>query len=86
MYGLPLGCKAPMGLLATRRLRQCIRPVYGAQWHLALMESARMGPHKAVGHEDHFFKQADHAPVNGCAISSLNPRKTGRYSYPDARC
>jgi hypothetical protein len=58
-------------------LRQCIRPVYGVQSHLALMESARMGPHKAIGHEDRFFSQANHAPVNGCAISSLNPRKTG---------
>ena len=77
MYGLPLECKAPIGLLATKRLRQCIRPVYGACMHLALMESARIGPHKAFGHEDRFFSQANAAPVNGCAISALDPRKTG---------
>jgi len=86
MYGLPLFRKSFITMMAATCLRQCIRPVGSTRRHLALMESAHMGPHKAVGHEDRFFKQADHAPVNGCAISSLNPRKTGRYSYPDARC
>ena len=70
MYGLPLECKALIKRLATKRLRQCIRPVCGVNSRLALMESARIGPHKAFGHEDRFFSQANHAPVNDCAISS----------------
>jgi hypothetical protein len=68
MYGLPRFRKPFVTLVAATRLRQCIRPVGGAQRYLALMESARIDPHKAFGYENRFFSQAGNAPENGCAI------------------
>ena len=41
--------------MANSRLRQCIRPTGGASWLLALMESARTGPHNAGGHDSTGF-------------------------------
>ena len=58
-------------------MRQCIRPVCGALELLALMEAARIDPHKTLGHVGRFFNQAGDAPVDGCAISQVKPRSTG---------
>jgi hypothetical protein len=61
--------------MASDRLHQCIRPIRGATL-LALMESARLKPHKIFGHEGRFFSQADEAPVDDRAISYFSFRKT----------